>query len=203
MKYYLFLIILIPQIAYSQKVFNGKITYEYEFLDPSTREDITKEMAKSYGEKQYYFISNNSYKSYDENNNFRQLYNGSTNKYYFVNPSNNEIMVLDASYSISEVISITHSEETKMILGKLCKQVVIKTDQDKTTYFYNEDLRVDQSMFSGHLFGNWNTFLKASNGALPLEYISESENYIWISTATAYEETDFTSEDFDPMILFK
>ena len=144
MKYYLFLIILIPQIAYSQKVFNGKITYEYEFLDPSTREDITKEMAKSYGEKQYYFISNNSYKSYDENNNFRQLYNGSTNKYYFVNPSNNEIMVLDASYSISEVISITHSEETKMILGKLCKQVVIKTDQDKTTYFYNEDLRVDQ-----------------------------------------------------------
>ena len=111
-------------------------------------------------------------------------------------------MVIDASFSLSEVISITHIEETKIILGKVCKQVVIKTNQDETTYFYNADLTVDQSKFLGHSFGNWNAFLKASEGALPLQYISENETYIWISTATLYEKNEFTPEDFDPTVLF-
>lgn len=205
MKYFFFLFIFFfPVAALCQSnSFSGKIIYEYQFFDPQSGADITGQMSTLLGKEQHYFILDDSYKAYDEDNNFEQLYTGSDNKYFFPNPTTNEIMVIDASFSMSEIISVTHKEETETILGKVCKQVVIKTTTDETVYFYSEDIAVDPSKFSEHALGQWNAFLKASNGSLPLKYVVKNEQYVWNSIAVSYEEIELSPEDFDPDVLFK
>ncbi|MFV1884876.1 MAG: hypothetical protein ACMZ7B_10340 [Balneola sp.] len=205
MKYLLFFLLLLPQLQLIAQTtyFSGKIVYENTFLTPVSGEDITEEMAEFYGKEQHYFIHFDSYKAFDEKDNFGQLYNGHDNKYYFLNPNTDKIAVMDASFQASKIVSITHSENTESILGKVCKQLTIKTTSDETTYFYSDEITVNPEKFSQHKLGDWSEFLKASNGALPLKYIVKNENYTWISTATSIQRMDLTRDDFDPKSLFK
>ena len=186
------------ELEENQTAFAGKIVYQYTFNDPESGQDITDQMADILGYKQHYFINSNNYKSYDEKGNLGQLYNAIDNKYYFPNPRTDEIVVIDASLQMSEIISITHSEETELVLGKVCKKVVVKTETDETTYFYSDEIAVDPSAFESHKFGGWNAYLNATNGSLALKMIIKNQNYIWTSVAVEIEPFDLTYDDFNP-----
>ena len=204
MKYLLLSFFLVPQILVAQAVhFSGKIVYEYQFLNSDDSEDITERIAPILGREQHYYIHNDSYKAFDENDNFGQLYNGSDNTYYYLSPNSENVMQTNASLQTSEVVSITHTNETAVILGIRCKQLIVKTTTDETIYFYSDKISVNSSNFSGHKLGGWNEYLKASNGALPLKYIVKGESITWVSTAIDIEEMDLEPEDFDPNLIIK
>ena len=177
--------------------FTGKIIYEYQFQEPQTGKDITSQMSQSFGKKQHYFVNDHNYKAYDENGDLVQLYNSSTNKYYFANPNTGELMVLDANKTISEIESVQHSDETKEILGRVCKKVTVKTTRGETTYWYSPEIQVNSENFTNHKFGGWSTYLEASKGALPLKYIVKNANYTWITTATDIQKMDLDKTDFE------
>lgn len=175
--------------------FTGKIVYEYTFLNPNTGQDITETMTEQMGAEQHYFINEHSYKSYDENGIFGQLYNSGNNKYYFA--QGDQIMMIDASVTMDKVTEIIHLDETEIILGFECKKLIVKTENSETIYWYSPQLTIDYEIFSGHKFGEWADYLKASNGSIALKFIVENEYYSWISTATFIESMTFEKGDFD------
>jgi len=175
--------------------FTGKIIYDYTFLNPKTGQDITEVMSAQMGAQQHYFINEHSYKSYDENGTFGQLYNSETNTYYFAQGT--QIMKIDASKAFDEVIEVTHIEGTENILGYPCRMLLIKTKNSETKYWYSPQIKVDEKVFGNHKFGEWADYLAASNGALPMKYVVKNENYTWISTATSIEKMLLTDDDFD------
>lgn len=176
--------------------FTGKIIYEYQFQEPQTEKDITNQMSQSFGKEQHYFVNAHNYKAYDENGKLKQLYNSDTNKYYFENPNTGQLMVLDAKTTIAEIVSVQHSDETKEILGRLCKKVTVKTTRDETVYWYSSEIKVNPENFTNHKFGGWSTYLKETNGALPLKYTVKNPNFTWITTVTDIKEMELNKTDF-------
>jgi len=177
--------------------FTGKIIYEYQFLNPTSGKDITNTMKQYFGQEQHYYVNDKYYKAYDEKGQLRQLYNSKTNTYYFLNPSNSQLMELSAANKTSKVVSVEHFKETQQILGKECKKMVIKTETDETIYWYNSEITVNPENFIDHNVGNWNTYMKESSGALPLKFTVKSQNYTWISTAIDIETIALTQQDFN------
>lgn len=177
--------------------FSGKIVYHYDFKDTKTGIDITDRFSGIMGSEQHYFINSNNYKAFDEEGNLKQLYNAESNKYYFPNPNSGEIMELDGSVVLSEIISVTKLEGTETILGMTCKILVVTTKTDETIYFYSDEIAVDPNNFSQHKFGGWSAYMKASNGALPLKYILKNEQYTWTSTAVEVSKMELPNKEFD------
>jgi hypothetical protein len=180
----------------SNENFTGKILYKYVFTDNKTGADLTNAMGDVVGTEQHYYINSSNYKANDQNGDLKQLYNSSDNTYYYTDPYTKEILNVDASFNMSEIISITEMEDTETILGRVCNKLVITTKTNETTYFYSKEIAVDPSNFSKHQFGDWSTYLEASNGALPLKYIVKNNNYTWSSTAVEITPMELTDEDF-------
>ncbi|NGP89509.1 hypothetical protein [Fodinibius halophilus] len=177
--------------------FTGKITYDYQFQSPETGEDITKKMKKFFGTEKHFFINSENYHAYDEEGTLRQLYQSKTNTYYFRSPNNQQLIAVEAEKRVSEIISVEHSTEKTEVMGRSCHKLVIKTEHDETTYWYNPDISVNPKKFKNHNFGGWSTFMKASNGALPLKFKVEAPNYIWVSEAVAIQEMELSNQDFN------
>ncbi len=192
---FLFVLIFTGTTSAQEKPFTGKIVYEYTFINPETGVDVTDMMAEQYGREQHYFINEHSYKSYDENGAFKQLYNSENNKYYFA--QGDQIMMIDASLTMDKVTNIIHLEETEIILGYECKKLIVKTERSETIYWYSPQLTIDYEIFSGHKFGEWSNYLEATNGALPLKYIIKKGDYVWTTFANSVEEMSFKADDFD------
>lgn len=177
--------------------FSGKIVYQYDFKDTKSGNNITDQLSGIIGSEQHYFMNSKNYKAFDEDGNLVQLYNAESNKYYFPNPNSGEIMEIDGSVMMSEIISVTKLEGTETILGMTCKILVVTTDTDETTYFYSDEIAVDPSNFSQHKFGGWSEYMKASNGALPLKYILKNKQYTWTATAVEISKMELSNEEFD------
>lgn len=192
------LFLLISTVISAQdSFFSGKILYDYKFENPNTGEDITKILSTQLGKEQHYYIDGKSYKSYNEKGEFSQLYNSSTNTYYFVQPQTGSLMQLDASNSMDSVISINKLSDTEMILGMESKKLIVISQNSETVYWYNESIKVDPNIFKNHEFGEWASYLAATNGALPLKYTVKTQYYNWTSTAISIEEMKFTEDDFN------
>lgn len=177
--------------------FSGKIVYQYDFKDTKSGNNITDQLSGIIGSEQHYFMNSKNYKAFDEDGNLVQLYNAESNKYYFPNPNSGEIMEIDGSVMMSEIISVTKLEGTETILGMTCKILVVTTNTDETTYYYSDEIAVDPSNFSQHKFGGWSEYMKASNGALPLKYTLKNEQYTWTATAVEISKMELSNEEFD------
>lgn len=177
--------------------FSGKIVYQYDFRDTKSGNNITDQLSGIIGSEQHYFMNSKNYKAFDEDGNLVQLYNAESNKYYFPNPNSGEIMEIDGSVMMSEIISVTKLEGTETILGMTCKILVVTTNTDETTYFYSDEIAVDPSNFSQHKFGGWSEYMKASNGALPLKYTLKNKQYTWTATAVEISKMELSNEEFE------
>ncbi|WP_138431631.1 hypothetical protein [Fodinibius saliphilus] len=192
----LFIVIAMPLLGQTAN-FSGKITYKYEFQDPANGETITEKMKKFFGKEKHFFINAENYHAYDEKGTLRQLYHSDTNTYYFRSPNNGKLIAVEAAKKVSEIISVEHSDEKVEVMGKTCHKVVIKTEHDETTYWYNPDISVNPANFKDHNFGGWSAFMNASNGALPLKFKVKAPNYIWVSEAVSIKEMEISNKEFD------
>lgn len=180
--------------------FQGFILYKYEFKDLKGN-DITDKMAVDYGSEQHYYINLKNYKSLNQKQELTQLYNSESNKYYF--QMGNEIRVIDASLEYPKTSRHSRSEETLTLLGKDCKSIIVKGDDDETIYFFSGEIAVDVPTFSKHRFGGWSEYLKTSNGALPLKFIVKKKEYTWTATAIEVRMEEYPNSDFDIQVILK
>lgn len=187
-------ILVVASFKNANKYFTGKITYANTFVGV-TDENLLKQIKASIGEQQLYYINAANYKSYYRENELMQLYNSATNTYY-ANPNrDNNIMVIDATKA-TENCTVTPGTTTETILGYPCQSVVIKGAQT-TTYYFSPAVKVKAAPYAKHAFGNWNKYMEASKGALPLKYVVDFGMFTMVTTATKIEEMDLDNAAFD------
>lgn len=176
--------------------FTGKIQYNYSFSDLQGN-DITTMTTELHGREQHYFVNDRNYKSYDESNNITQLYNGLTNTYYGFWKDKTAHRI-DALTRTSQQYIITRQNKTEMIQGYECSAIEVKTDESTTLYYYSPLLRINPNGFLKHNFGDWNRYLKATNGALSLKYVitNHKKGYVWTILAMEISRMNLKETDF-------
>lgn len=178
--------------------FSGKIIYTNTFKDLQGK-DITARMAPFFGKETHYFIKDSNYKAYDQDQRLLYLYNASANTYYSAQPGNEELGKQDAGKKSEEKYHVKKIAGTAKICGYDCISLEEKTPTVTTIYFFNAAIRVNKNAFQQHHFGNWNAYLEATDGSLPLKMVcTDTKNgFVWTSTARAVERLQLTRSDFD------
>lgn len=179
-------VLLVARVLAQEPVFEGRILYKNTFLLPNGQ-DVTTAVAKTLGAEQDYYINARHYKSLMNGQAMRmQLYRSDENAYYSVD-GNQNAQRYDGSMQTSKVVSIEKLPGAFAVLGRPCKGLVVTTTSGKTTYYYDETLRVNVQPFTQHTFGNWSEYLAASGGCLPLSFSIETPQYTWKSEAVKVE----------------
>lgn len=175
--------------------FQGKITYNIQYLDSLGNELNAESLKKD--TKMLYYISNGNYKSLNEKGELTQLYNSSSNKYFF--NYQGQIQAMDASLKFPKSGRVNKLEGEQTVLNRNCKKLSITSELGTTTYFYSEDIKVDQEKFTNHNFGNWNLFLNSTFGSLSLKYktVNPATGVITIVEAIEIEQIELTQNDFN------
>lgn len=176
--------------------FTGMIKYKYSYTDLEGN-NITNKLGPELGLEQHYFVSDSSYKSYDQANNIIQLYDGRTNTYYGF-AKNKTSRRIDALYRSSQQYIITKLDKKEKILGYDCVAIQVVTDKTSTVYYYSPELRISTKGFAKHNFGDFKSYLDATRGALALKYVITypKEGYIWTILAQKITPMKLGGKDF-------
>lgn len=175
--------------------FEGRISLKLQYFDSLGNSIDPATIGRD--SEMHYYVSGGNYKSLNEKGVITQLFNSSTNKYYFSNQG--QIQVLDASVKFPQLGVANQLEGDLEVLGRMCKKLTIESENDFTTYYYSEDITVNKEYYQNHNFGNWNLFLNSSNGAMALKYeiIYPTIGMSVIMKAYEIEEMELDETDFD------
>lgn len=189
--------ILFASFTTDKDGFAGKIIYKYSFTDLKGN-DISDKVAPFLGREQHYYIDGKNYKAYDEKNNWMQLYNSATNKYYYFN-KDKTAQQFDGAMVTSQKFEVTKLNKTEKVAGYDCQAIQVETNDATTIYYFSPAVKIDYKTFSKHSFGEWNKYLEATQGALSLKFImtDHKNGYIWTSVAKEVTKQSFTSKDFE------
>lgn len=189
-----YLLTLIAITSCSKNYFEGKILYKYQYLNKEGK-DITDRMKEVGGAEQHYFINARNYKSKNEKNQLTQLYNSTTNQYYF--NVGLELEMVDAAKEFPKKNDPKLLKGKQTILDVPCSSLLVTSEVGSTTYFYSKKIKVNPIPFSKHRFGNWNNYLKLTKGALPLKFVVVFDQYTLTATAVQVIRMKLNDEEFE------
>lgn len=176
------------------KNFEGYIYYSYQYLD-SSGNDITEKMGVDNSLEQNYYINSSNYKGVNEKGQLLQLYNSNTNTYYY--QKGTSIKSFPGSLEYPKEFKFEANVDTMTIEGYFCNSIIVTTESGQTTYFFSDSISIDYENYKNQRFGNWNKYLNATDGALPLKYIVYQKNYTRIATAQKIEFKMLDNEEFN------
>ena len=178
--------------------FSGKIVYHNTFKTLAG-DDISAKLAPMFGNDDPYYISDDSYKMYTEKKELVELYTGSTNQFKFY-MNGKEAATMDAATGTPGTVKPL--AQTATIAGYPCQSLQITNDAEgsSTVYFYAPKLRVNPERFAKHMMGDFYTYLKATNGALPLRMVvtNTKQGFVMTSEATAVQAMTLAATEFTP-----
>jgi len=192
----LLLILTLAGFRSDKKEFSGLIVYKNSFTTLQGQ-DISEKLAPYLGAEHHYYISGNNYKTYNEKKQLIQLYTGATNEYaYFKDGQLAQKM--DAAQPSSTDVKVTLLPQGTTILGYPCKALQLVADGVTTMYYYTPALKVNPEAYAQHQFGDWYTYMKATQGAIMLKYVvtNPKVGYVMTSEATAIRPLPMTTADF-------
>jgi hypothetical protein len=174
--------------------FSGKIIYHNSFATLAGQ-DITDRLSPVFGNENLYYISDDNYKAYTEKKQLLELYNGSSNQLQFF--MNGKATIMDAATGTPGAV-VKPLAEKVTIAGYACQSLQIDSDGNTTVYYFSPKVRVNPERYAKHQMGDWYTYLKASNGALPLKFvtINRKQGYTWTSEANAVETMALKANEF-------
>ncbi|MEQ8581037.1 MAG: hypothetical protein RIC30_05020 [Marinoscillum sp.] len=175
--------------------FEGRISLKLQYFDSLGNEVNAATLGRD--TEMHYFVSEGNYKSLNEKGVITQLFNSSSNKYFFNNQG--QIQVMDASFKYPQTGTVKQLSGEEEILELKCSKLTIESESDFTTYYFSPELTVNKELYQNHNFGNWNLFLNSTNGALALKYEIEypSAGLSVLMEAYEIEEIDMSIEDFN------
>lgn len=190
------LAVLLTSFMMSEDFFTGKIIYQYSFTDLNGK-DITDKMAPYYGREQHYYIDDENYKAYDENNNWVQLYHGETNTYFYFS-KDKTAQKFSASMPTAQNIKVTRIDKKEKVCGYDCNAIQIETENTTIVYYFSSSIKVDPAFYAKHKIGEWNKYMEATDGALPLKFVMTNlkNGFVWTSVATEVSRQALSADDF-------
>lgn len=190
------LAMLLGSFKTEDDVFVGKIIYQYSFTDLNGK-DITDKMASYHGREQHYYIDARNYKAYDEQHNWVQLYHGETNSYFYFS-KDKTAQKFDASMPTAQNVIVTTIDKKEKVCGYNCDAIQIETENTTIVYYFNSSIKVDSRIYANHKIGEWNKYMEATDGALPLKFVmtNAKNGFVWTSTATEVSRQVLSADDF-------
>jgi hypothetical protein len=177
--------------------FSGKIVYHNTFKTLAG-DDVTAKLTPLLGADDPYYISDNSYKMYTDKQQLLELYTGDNNKYQFF-MGGQAVPGLDAAVGTPGTV-VTPLAQTATVAGYACQslQLANATEGTSTVYYYAPKLRVNPERFAKHAFGDFYTYLKATNGALPLRMVvtNTKQGFVMTSEATSVQAMALPASEF-------
>lgn len=153
-----------------QAYFQGKISYVLNYSDFHGN-NINKKVAAFFDREQHLYINENNYKVLDQNNNHVKLYNALPNAYYYFNRDKTAYKI-DVNSKTTQRVKVFEVDDVDTILGYACKAVKVEADFRAYIYFYSPLIRVNKDTYTNYNMEEWNAYIKASDGALPLKVIT-------------------------------
>jgi hypothetical protein len=180
------------------KTFSGKIIYVNTFSDLKNN-DLKAKLVAYFGQENNYFINDSNYKAYNENNVLLYLYNCSTNNYYSFDRKEKIAKKVNAEKITSKNIEVNMLPGKETICGYECSSLEVKTENGTTVFFFSPLIYINKTNFAKHNYGEWNSYLNATNGAIPLKiiYKSESMGFTWTSAAKEVSKLSLAQKDFE------
>ncbi len=188
------LCLFLSSLSTEKAPFSGVIDYRYSFEDINGN-DVSEVMSAYLGAEQHYHIKADCcYKAYNEKGDLVMLYDGGENAFYSFSKPQNAIKY-DGSQNGSSEYKVTKLSQTEEVAGYKCQSIKVETETSIITYFFSPKVKVDPQVFKKHAFGDWNRYLKATNGALPLKYVltNKASGLKW--TSQAYKVSNKTLSD--------
>tara|TARA_R110000787_G_scaffold127817_2_gene239279 strand:+ start:4837 stop:5478 length:642 start_codon:yes stop_codon:yes gene_type:complete len=173
----------------AQESFEGTIKFKFEYLDKTG--ELSDDQAKQYmGTEQLYYLKKEKYKSVLNGLlNMKTFYNG--NDTIFMKMSGTESLLYDLITREDEEKIISHefTDVTEKIAGLNCKLVIVKTNKGIHKYYYTEKVKINLEYYKNHKMGNWNYFLKITNGCVSIRHESDlKDSYQKIEVITIIKE---------------
>jgi len=186
--------------------FEGIITYKMEAQNPnpemipdSVFQQGLKETSgeRGYMVQTYYYKGENYMSEIDAGTQKGfQLYNPGDGLLYSWQEGTDEAITVDSKKFMDELVEITASEETEVILGFTCNRLDIKSKFGETSvWFVAEEFIMDPAPFKDHLYGHWGPILQKT-GAIPLKIEMKGFMGHFIQTAIEHEATTIDNSRF-------
>ncbi|MBK8501328.1 MAG: hypothetical protein IPL46_03475 [Saprospiraceae bacterium] len=188
------IIFLLASSLVEAQEFQGYILYQYTYLD-SLGQDITSEMGPKMGLEQHYFIHGGNYAGVNEHGVLVQLYNANTNTYFL--EMGGEIKSIPGDTEFPKQLEIQKSDNRIKVMQHECNSIVFITEMGTTTYYFNENISIDANHYDKHRFGNWSTYLREANGAIPLKFMTAMNGFTQIAEAIEIETENVDDQKFD------
>lgn len=193
-RLFAFLILISPLIIQAQnKYFSGRISLNIEYYD-SLGNKINPSVL-GLDSISHYYIWEGNYKALNERGEITQLFNSSTNQYYFKNAG--QIHVMDASFKYPSTGTVRYIDGYEYYLDRKCKILEIESETGITHYYYPDDIIINPQYYQNHNFGNWNLFLNSTKGRLALNHVVKSASLTITMKAYEIEEMEFSTNDFN------
>jgi hypothetical protein len=171
-------ILLIWSILFIQDIngqmFEGRIEYNMAFKDKAGAMSDAQS-ANLLGTAQIYQIKGNKYRS-EMNGMLKatQIYKG-TDTLFNVMEGVKAVLFVLATNLTDSVLSYSIKPSGEAIAGLPCELLELQTKEGMIQYWYNKSIRINPSDYQNHAYGFWNVLLKLTDGALPLQSITDNK----------------------------
>ncbi|HEX8333912.1 MAG TPA: DUF4412 domain-containing protein [Segetibacter sp.] len=196
---FLFLVTYIIIVSFSghDTPFSGRIVSINTFTDLHLN-NIGKQLYPYFGKELYYYIDSKNYKTYNERQQLMYLYNSATTTHYSFDKKSKTASKNDVTLKSTTPTIFTKLPNKETIAGYECEAIQARQGKVITTYFYSPKLKLNYNAFLNHEFGEWNAYLKETDGALPLKFTMKDfeKGYIWTNEAVEVKQMHLTDEDF-------
>lgn len=191
----LFIAFSFISLPFFSQNFEGYILYNYQYLD-SKGNDVTEQVREEKVMQLHYYINDNNYKGIDDKYQLVQLYNARTNIYYY--QAGNKFKFMNGGSEHPKDFNIESVSDTLSVLGYLCKSIIVKTEVGSIQYYYSDAIKTSVENFEKNRYNNWNNYLQATNGSIPIKYIITNEDGSKVVvTAIKVEEKNLIEDEFD------
>ncbi|HLU17560.1 MAG TPA: hypothetical protein VKZ76_05860 [Edaphocola sp.] len=154
----------------SDSYFEGHIHYVMNYTDLKGQ-NINDKVAAFFDREQKVFVNATNYMVMNERGQHVKLYQADNNAYFFFNRDNTAYKI-DQTAKTTRWVRVFDVDDVDTILGYPCKAIKVDADFRAYIYFYNPEIKVDVTPYLNYNMEEWNAYLKASGGALPLRVIT-------------------------------
>lgn len=173
--------------------FCGVIRYSYTYYKGKSNKDITAKVKDIKTED--FFICGNKIKTYFDGKLKDILITDSLT--YFLVWADSSVGYVKADSAYGERIS----NYGKIVSGitykdKVYKSIEVISKNQKMTYYFNDDVKIDPELFSDVELHHWNKYFAATNGSLRLVGISKKGRRTIVSEATEVKRMNLHDSDF-------
>ena len=178
--------------------FSGKITYEFEYENP-TSQNLESLLQDVKIDSILYYVSHKAYKSvcYADGKVYEEyVYDAASKRMLFSMGNRPYYLYLQTDlekFTASEVLQIEPKDRIEILGNSAYKTINLYTGEIS---YFSDAIQIDYAEFNAHYFMQWNRILKETNGSIPLKSISQQNGVCIVKTATKIEEIPADEIDF-------